>query len=339
MVLRKDNLLLEVENLKIYFKTDDGTVKAVDGVDFDVRKGETLGIVGESGCGKSITSLGIMNMIPKPNGRYESGKVNYYLKNSDESINIAELKSSSKKMRKLRGSEISMIFQEPMTSLTPVYTIGKQIIESLMQEENMTKDKARERTLEMLSLVGIEPAGQRIDEYPHQFSGGMRQRVMIAMALSRNPNLLIADEPTTALDVTIEAQILSLISQMQKRFNMAVIIITHDLGVVGQISDRIIVMYLGKIVEKSSTMEIFKSPLHPYTIGLLKSIPKIGSKKRLYNIKGSVPSPYLLPKGCNFNTRCEKVMEICRKKEPPLIEVSKDHFVKCWLYSGSEKND
>lgn len=330
------DLLLEVIGLKTYFDSMEGTVKAVDDVSFDIKRGETLGVVGESGCGKSVTALSIMQLVPRPKGKIEDGKIYYYNENG-EKIDIAKIKPFSNEIRQFRGGEISMIFQEPMTSLNPVYTIGEQIIEGIIIHQKSKKIQARDKAIEMLKHVGISAPEQRVDEYPYQLSGGMRQRVMIAMALSCNPRLLIADEPTTALDVTVEAQILSLMNNLQKKFNMSIQIITHDLGVVGDMAGRINVMYTGKIVEQGRALDIFNNPRHPYTQGLLKSIPKIGTRERLIPIKGSVPGLNALPIGCNFAPRCPEVMEICREQEPDVFKFENEHNCKCWLYELKEE--
>lgn len=324
------DILLSVKNLKTYFYTEDGVVKAVDGVDFYIRKGETLGMVGESGCGKSVTALSVMRLVPNPPGKIVSGEIIF----KGEDL----LKKSEVDMRKIRGNKISMIFQEPMTSLNPVYTIGDQIIEAIMLHQKLSKQDALKKAIEMLNLVGIPEPAKRVRQYPHELSGGMRQRAMIAMALSCNPDLLIADEPTTALDVTIQAQILELIKQLKDEFKMAVLMITHDLGVIAEVSDRVMVMYAGKAVEESDVYTMFKNPKHPYTIGLYNSLPKIvgGRKKRLESIEGVVPIPINLPPGCRFANRCKFAMDICREKEPEfeLLEEEKSHFVRCWLYSN-----
>ena len=331
-----NNNLLEVTNLKTYFYTEEGIIKAVDDISFNVKKGETLGIVGESGCGKSVTSLSILQLVQKPRGRIEDGKIFYYMSNG-ESVDITSLHPHSNKMRNIRGNEIAMVFQEPMTSLNPVYTIGEQIMEAVRLHQHSNKQQARERAIEMLERVGISAPNQRVDEYPYQLSGGMRQRAMIAMALSCDPNFLIADEPTTALDVTIEAQILKLMQDLQDDLGMSIMIITHDLGVIGEMADRVIVMYTGKIVEKGSTDDIFYNPSHPYTKGLLKSIPQIGRKKRLIPIEGSVPNLLNLHQGCYFAPRCPQAMNICRKKNPPTLKIDNNHFTKCWLYEKKEE--
>ena len=314
--------LLQVNNLKTYFHTRAGIYKAVDGVSFGIEKGETLGLVGESGCGKSVTALSIMRLIDEP-GRIESGEIIF---NGENLLEYTE-----KEMRKVRGDRISMIFQEPMTSLNPVYKCGHQIDEAIFAHRKISKQKARERTIELLKYVGIPEAEQRYSEYPHQLSGGMRQRVMIAMALACEPDILIADEPTTALDVTIQAQILELLKKLQKELRMGILIITHDLGVISDIAHKVAVMYASKIVEFSDAEEIFSNPRHPYTIGLLKSLPQYTKRKeKLPVIKGSVPSPLDYPAGCNFCTRCELADDKCIQEEPPLIEISTNHKAACW---------
>jgi oligopeptide/dipeptide ABC transporter ATP-binding protein len=318
--------LLEVRGLKTYFYTDDGVVPAVDGVDFSLGKGETLGIVGESGCGKSVTSLSIMRLIPDPPGKIVDGEILF------DGSNLLE--KSEAEMRSIRGNDISMIFQEPMTSLNPVFTIGDQIMEAIILHQRLSKAEARERAIEMLRLVGIPVPERRIDEYPHQLSGGMRQRVMIAMALSCNPKLLIADEPTTALDVTIQAQILDLMRKLRDEFGTAIMLITHDLGVVAELAERVVVMYAGKIVEEADVVPLFGEPLHPYTVGLLGSIPKLTEQQeRLQVIEGVVPNPAFMPKGCRFHPRCKEAREICKVEEPELMELSPGHHVACWKYT------
>ena len=319
--------IIQVTNLKTYFNTDEGVAHAVDDVSFSVFPGETLGIVGESGCGKSVTSLSMMKLIPQPPGFFAGGEILY------KDRNILDIPEDE--MREIRGNKISMIFQEPMTSLNPVFTVGHQIEEAIIIHQGLNKEEAREKALEMLRLVSIPSPEQRIDEYPHQLSGGMRQRIMIAMALSCNPEVLIADEPTTALDVTIQAQILELIQKLQSELNLAVIMITHDLGVVAEVCDRVIVMYAGQIVEQGNVKEIFKNPQHPYTKGLLASIPQMGEDsgdEKLYNIRGMVPSATHFPEGCHFNPRCENVVDKC-KVESPILELKNDesqHHVRCW---------
>ena len=317
--------ILQVKNLKTYFHTDNGIAHAVDDVSFNLNAGETLGIVGESGCGKSVTSLSIMKLIDQPPGFFEGGEILF----KDQNI----LSMSDSELREIRGNKISMIFQEPMTSLNPVFTVGNQIIEAVQLHQKLDDDASRKKAIEMLDLVGIPAPDQRIDEYPHQLSGGMRQRVMIAMALSCNPEILIADEPTTALDVTIQAQILELIQQLQDELNLAVIMITHDLGVIAEVCDRVIVMYAGEIVEEAEIRELFKSPIHPYTKGLLKAIPVIGSnkKEKLYSIKGSVPSIINVGQKCKFCNRFDIHECACSGTEinQKIIEYKKNHFVRC----------
>ncbi|GIO23445.1 ABC transporter ATP-binding protein [Oceanobacillus sp. J11TS1] len=318
--------LLEINNLKIYFRTETGEVTAVDNISFHIDKGETLGVVGESGCGKSVTSESILRLHDEKNSvRYE-GEVHY----NDRNL----LSLSKKEMRKIRGNEISMIFQDAMSSLNPVYTVGSQITETLMLHQELTKRQAREKAIEMLRLTGIPSPEERVDEYPHELSGGMRQRVMIAQALACRPNLLIADEPTTALDVTIQAQILDLIQELKEQYNMGVMFITHDLGVVAEICTRVVVMYLGQIVEEANVKDLFQRPLHPYTRGLIQSIPHIDGerKKELYVIKGKVPSLQNVPKGCRFASRCPFAEENCQTEEPPVYELENGHKVKCWHY-------
>lgn len=317
--------LLEVKDLKTYFYTDAGIGKAVDGVSFSVDRGKVLGIVGESGCGKSVTSLSIMRLVDPATGRYEGGSILFDGKDI--------LKLSEKEMRSLRGNKISMIFQEPMTSLNPVFTIGYQIEESLILHKEMDKKQARDRAIELLELVGIPEAQKRVDEYPHQMSGGMRQRVMIAMALAGEPELLIADEPTTALDVTIQAQILDLLKSLQKKLNMSIIIITHDLGVIAEMADEVAVMYAGDIVEKAKTQELFDDPRHPYTIGLMNSIPDVNEEvERLHTLEGLVPSLYDMPQGCHFAPRCQFACPECEKERIPLIDLKDGRQVRCRRY-------
>ena len=310
--------ILEVKNLRTAFRTEYGWVNAVDGVSFSVAPGRTLGIVGESGCGKSVTSLSIMRLIPDPPGRVVGGEILYKGKDL--------LKFTESDMRSIRGNEISMIFQEPMTSLNPVFTIGDQIMEPLRVHQKLSRADARKKAIDMLKLVNIPSPESRVDEYPHQLSGGMRQRVMIAMALACNPQVLIADEPTTALDVTIQAQILELLRDVRERLGMALILITHDLGVVAETADDVMVMYAGKAVEQGPVAEIFARPRHPYTQGLLGSIPKTASHaQRLLAIPGMVPALHELPKGCSFQDRCPHVMDKCRAEEPTLKD-----GVSCW---------
>jgi peptide/nickel transport system ATP-binding protein len=318
--MTKSDILLDVQDLKVSFKTEDGDVHAVDGVSFQVKKGQTLGIVGESGCGKSVTSLAIMRLIPTPPGWIRGGNIFY--KGQDL------MKIPMDQMRKIRGNEISMIFQEPMTSLNPVFTIGQQVTEAVLLHEDLSPSAAKDKAIEMLRMVGIPAPEKRISDYPHQLSGGMRQRVMIAMALGLNPQVLIADEPTTALDVTIQAQVLDLLRDLQQKVGMALILITHDLGVVAEMADEVLVMYAGKTAEFGSVREIFKNPSHPYTRGLLNSIPTLNQdptgkikKTRLEAIPGIVPNLLDLPQGCRFQERCKFVSDICKQAEPELKAV------------------
>ncbi len=316
--------LLTVEDLRTYFHTDGGVAKAVDGVSFTLKKGETLGLVGESGCGKSVTSLSVMRLIPEPPGEIVSGQIRF---NGRNLLGLDETAVQS-----VRGNDIAMIFQEPMTSLNPVFTCGDQIDEAVRLHQRLGKGAARAKTVEMLDLVGIPDPAQRANEYPHQLSGGMRQRVMIAMALSCNPELLIADEPTTALDVTIQAQILELLDRLQREFGMAVLMITHDLGVIAEVADRVAVMYAGKIVETGTVDEIFADPRHPYTRGLLESIPKLNEEKnRLSVIPGSVPDATRFPAGCRFAPRCSLAENICDTDEPRMEPTAGNRLVACWM--------
>ena len=330
----EDNVLLEVKNLKTYFFYDEGTVKAIDGIDFKIVKGKTLGVVGESGCGKSVTAQSILRILG-PRGEIVEGEI--ILHSDGKTIDLTKLNPQGDEIRKIRGKDITMIFQEPMTSLAPVYTIGNQIVEAILLHQDVTEEQARQIAIDMLRKVGIPKPEERIDAYPFELSGGMRQRAMIAMALSCNPSLLIADEPTTALDVTIQAQILDLMRSLQKEIGMAIMMITHNMGVIAEMADDVVVMYLGKIVESATVNEIFYNPKHPYTIALLKSIPKIGKKvrARLESIKGMVPDPYNLPSGCRFHPRCPSYIRgVCEKQEPPEVEVGPDHKASCFLYGG-----
>lgn len=324
--------LIEVKGLKTHFFTENGVVKAVDGLSMTLQKGKVLGVVGESGCGKSITAQSIMRLLPEPQGRIVEGTITFH-DPEGTAIDITSLERHGKQMRSIRGRHMAMIFQEPMTSLNPVYTIGNQISETILLHQKVDRQTAKRRTLEVLEQVDIPHASRRFHEYPHQMSGGQRQRVMIAMALSCNPSLLIADEPTTALDVTIQARILRTMKKLQELYGMAIMMITHDLGVIGRMADDVLVMYVGKKVEESSVRNVFYRPKHPYTQGLLKSIPIIGLKGvRLNPITGSVPSPFDLPKGCRFAERCPKRLEQCAMEEPPEFQVEPGHFVSCWLY-------
>ena len=329
------DVLLSVKNLKTYFKTEAGIAKAVDGVDFDVYPGEVLGIVGESGSGKSVTSLSIMQLIPTPPGDIVEGDIIFEGQNLLDSYRKRDYNA----IRKIRGNKISMIFQEPMTSLNPVFTIGDQVAESLMLHQNMPKSYALKAAADMLDLVGIPSPIERLKDYPHQFSGGMRQRVMIAMALACNPSLLIADEPTTALDVTIQAQILELMLDVKaKTANAAIMLITHDMAVIAETCQRVVVMYCGKVQEIADIKTIFNSPQHPYTQGLLASLPKPGQKvRRLSTIEGMVPSLFALPKGCSFCTRCKQKTKECDEVPPEMVEVEPGHFVRCHHAKAKKK--
>ncbi|ADM71174.2 Oligopeptide transport ATP-binding protein OppD [Paenibacillus polymyxa E681] len=316
--------LLEVTNLRTEFKTAAGTIRAVDGVDLSVGKGETLGIVGESGCGKSITSLSIMQLLPKGLGKIAAGEVRF---NGENILDFSE-----RKMRSIRGNEMAMIFQEPMTSLNPVFKIGKQIAESARYHHGVSKHKAKDMAVEMLTKVGIPRPEKVVGSYPHELSGGMRQRVMIAMAMICNPKLLIADEPTTALDVTIQAQILDLMRELQKSEGTSILMITHDLGVVAEMCDRVVIMYAGQVVEETDVKTLFKDPKHPYTQSLLASLPQLNSdQERLASIPGQVPNPLDMPKGCRFAPRCQFAKEICRAEAPELTEVEPGHKSRCLL--------
>lgn len=324
-------MLLEVKDLETEFKVKRGTVKAVNGVSFEVDKGEILAVVGESGSGKSVTSLSVMGLIRDP-GRVAGGEILF----GGENL----LKKNTKEMQAIRGDKISMIFQEPMTSLNPVYRVKDQIMETILTHTTMSKKEALARAIEMLDLVGIPAPEQRVNDYPHQMSGGMRQRVMIAMALACDPELLIADEPTTALDVTIQAQILDLINRLREKLGMAVLLITHDLGVVAETADKVVVMYCGRVVEQATVEQLFTKPLHPYTQGILDSIPKMDEdKERLYMIKGIVPDPIHLPKGCSFADRCDKCMEKCKEHMPKLARTEDGRKVRCFLISDEVEGE
>ncbi len=325
----EDAQVLAVSGLKTWFDTPAGVAKAVDGVDFTVAAGQTLGVVGESGCGKSVSALSIMRLIPIPPGRFSGGEIRFF------GTNLLDL--SNKEMRKIRGCRISMIFQEPMTSLNPVFTVGDQIVEALRLHQGLSRKAAWARAVEMLAGVGIASPARRIREYPHEMSGGMRQRVMIAMALSCNPALLIADEPTTALDVTIQAQILELIDDLKSTLRTAVLFITHDLGVIAETAETVIVMYAGKVVEQADVKALFASPLHPYTRGLMGSIPResaIRNRSRLTEITGIVPSLTAIPSGCSFHPRCPECMPVCKETPPRLLAhyENQNHYTACWLY-------
>ena len=333
--MTKDSSILEVNDLKTYFNTDEGTVKAVDGVTFHIDRGETLAVVGESGSGKSVTSLSIMRLIASPPGRIAGGEMLF------EGQDLVQ--KSESQMRKIRGNDISMIFQEPMTSLNPVYTVGDQIAEAIQLHQHKSRKQAMKLATEMLDLVGIPEPGKRVRNYPHQMSGGMRQRVMIAMALSCGPKLLIADEPTTALDVTIQAQILDLMRQLQREIGMSILFITHDLGVVAEIADRVVVMYAGRAVEEGSALDIFAKPQMPYTLGLMNSIPRVDKaaehQERLEAIPGNVPNPLYLPQGCAFHPRCGFAKDACKEAIPPLEDTGGGHMVRCIRWDELELNE
>nr|UWI49249.1 ABC transporter ATP-binding protein [Clostridioides difficile] len=320
--------LVEFKDLKVYFHTDKGIVKSVNGVSFDINEGETVGIVGESGCGKSVTAMSLMKLIPT--SKIEGGEIIFQGKDI--------LKMKENELRQIRGNEISMIFQEPMTSLNPAFTVGNQIIEGIMLHQDLSKEEAKKKVIDMIKLVEIPRAEEIYDSYPHELSGGMRQRIMIAMALACNPKLLIADEPTTALDVTIQAQVLDIMKNIKEKLNTSIMMITHDLGVVAEMCDRVVVMYAGKIIEVADVVELFKNPKHPYTVGLLKSKPILGKNvgNRLYSIPGQVPNPIGIPDSCYFSDRCEKVCDKCRTQIPPLVKLQNGHSIACWLYKKEE---
>ena len=328
--------LLEIQDLKTYFTTLEGEVRAVDGVSFRMAPQETWGLVGESGCGKSVTAYSVLRLLPLKYCRIVQGKINFQ-RRTGEVVDLAQVDPRGDLIRSIRGNEIAMIFQEPMTSLSPVHTVGSQIMEAVQLHQNVGKEEAEKRTVDVLRAVGIANPEQRIYEYPHQFSGGMRQRAMIAMALACNPSLLIADEPTTALDVTIQAQILELMKSLQDQFQMSILIITHNLGVVAEMADHVAVMYMGKIVESGPAKTIFHKPFHPYTVGLMQSVPKMGRnvKQRLVPIPGSVPDPFSIPKGCAFFPRCpaQKKAACQGPEDVPLIVVEPGHSVRCTLYT------
>jgi peptide/nickel transport system ATP-binding protein len=340
----QNNILLEVKNLKTYFFLDEGTARAVDGVDYEIKRGQTLGIVGESGCGKSVTARSVLRIVPRP-GRIVDGEIILHrlVAKHDGSkitdlVRLTDLDPMGPIMRGLRGCEMALVPQEPMASLSPVHTIGNQIGEAITLHQKVSQAEARAKSIEMLELVGFPRPKQRVDAYPHQLSGGLRQRAVIAMALSCHPSLLIADEPTTALDVTTEAQILKLMRALQKELGMAIMYITHNLGVVAQMCERVIVMYMGKVVEEADVDTIFHNPLHPYTSALLHSIPRLGVKSRergrLASIRGTVPDPYSIPKGCSFHPRCDKKIKgVCDQQEPAYIEVEPGHKARCVLYA------
>ncbi|OQY51369.1 MAG: peptide ABC transporter ATP-binding protein [Desulfobacteraceae bacterium 4572_89] len=321
--------ILSIRNLKTHFFSREGVAKAVDGVSFDLFPGEILGIVGESGCGKSVTAQSVMQLVPEPPGKIVGGEILFHNRNL--------LTLPPNEIRKIRGSGIAMIFQEPMTSLNPVFTIGNQISEMFRLHKGFGKKQALEATIEMLDRVQIPSPDKRVHEYPHQLSGGMRQRAMIAMAMCCDPEILIADEPTTALDVTVQAQILDLMLKLKQDFSTAIQLITHDLGVIAEMADRVVIMYAGQVVEQAPTIELFKHTLHPYTVGLLNSIPVLGRRTEgnagtLTEIKGMIPSLYNLPRGCKFSNRCPDKMDICEREEPQLTKSGENHRVRCWLH-------
>jgi peptide/nickel transport system ATP-binding protein len=341
----QNDLLLEVNDLRTYFYLDQGIARAVDGVSFDIRRGGTLGVLGESGCGKSITALSILRLVQRP-GRIESGQILYHRRSqrgngagdTTEVVDLARLDPYGQEIRSIRGAEIAIIFQEPMTFMTPVYTVGSQITEAIVLHQRVSPREARERAVAILQGVGMPDAREILDRYPHQLSGGMRQRAIIAIALSCHPSLLIADEPTTALDVTTEAQILELMKQLRRDLGMSIMYITHSLGVIAEMADEVVVMYLGKVVERANVISLFQDPRHPYTQALLASIPKIGRKSRkpLNAIQGMVPDPSSIPSGCAFHTRCSMVqMGVCDQVAPELLDTGGGHLVRCLLYGGA----
>ncbi|MFC4735085.1 ABC transporter ATP-binding protein [Bacillus daqingensis] len=322
--------VLDVKNLQTHFFTDSGEIPAVDDVSFHIEEGEVLGVVGESGCGKSVTSLSIMGLVPNPPGKIVGGEI---LFEAGDGQKMDLTKMSGKQIRSIRGNKLSMIFQEPMTSLDPLYKIGFQITEGLRKHRKLSKKEAHQKAVEMLKIVGIPRAEEIAYEYPHQLSGGMRQRVMIAIAMASDPEILIADEPTTALDVTIQAQILELMKNLNRDKGTAILMITHDLGVVAEICDRVVVMYAGKVVEQGDVRTILKAPKHPYTVGLIRSLPKLsGRDERLYSIPGNVPKPGSIQKGCRFAARCEHVFDRCLQEDPELIQLRTGHDCRCFLY-------
>ncbi|NLT18290.1 MAG: ABC transporter ATP-binding protein [Clostridiales bacterium] len=334
--MRDTNNVVEFDDLHTYFFTDIGTVKAVDGVSFDVPHGKTVGVVGESGCGKSVTSLSLMRLVQRPQGQTVKGEIRFNL--GDKAYDIAKCPETV--MQTIRGNRVSMIFQEPMTSLNPVFRVGPQVDEVLLLHNTMTKLEAKERTLELLNLVGIANSERVYSNFPHELSGGMRQRIVIAMALACNPRLIIADEPTTALDVTIQAQILDLLREIKDKINSSIMLITHDLGVIAGMADYVVVMYAGKIVEKGTAKEIFDNPAHPYTIGLMKSKPVVGRKvDKLYNIPGNVPNPIDMPNYCYYKDRCDRSMPICGGEYPKYYKLSETHYVNCYRYAETEPKE
>jgi oligopeptide/dipeptide ABC transporter ATP-binding protein len=329
------NTILEIKNLQTHFFLEKGVVKAVNGVDLTLERGTTLGVVGESGCGKSVTAHSVIRIVKSPPGKIVGGQILFHKRQNGQTevIDLAALDPRGPVIRQIRGGDIAIVFQEPMTSLNPLFTVGNQIAESIQLHQKVSQKEALAQAQEMLYKVHISDPATRLKQYPHQLSGGMRQRVMIALALSCNPSILIADEPTTALDVTVQAQILDLMRELQRGFNSAIIMITHNLGVVSQMADKVAVMYLGKVVEYAPVHDIFHQPLHPYTQGLLQSVPVLGRKKKLLvPIEGMVPSPSENIRGCAFASRCPQVMNICSEAEPPLKKMQSDHQVACWLH-------
>ncbi|MDM0789686.1 ABC transporter ATP-binding protein [Clostridium perfringens] len=317
--------LVEFKNLETHFHTGEGIVKAVNNVSFKIKEGETVCVVGESGCGKSVTAMSLMRLIPSPPGKIVGGEILFEGKDV--------LKFTEQELMDMRGNDISVIFQEPMTSLNPVFKIGDQICEAIILHQHLSKEEAEKKAIEVLKIIGIARAEEIMKSYPHELSGGMRQRIMIAMAVCCNPKLLIADEPTTALDVTIQAQILDLMRDIKEKLNTSILLITHDLGVVAEMADYVVVMYAGKVIEEAPVLELFKNPLHPYTQGLLKSKPSVnGNETRLYSIPGQVPNPVGMPDNCYFNERCDRCMEKCKYVQPTLVDVGNRHKVSCWLY-------
>lgn len=318
-------ILVEFKNLETHFHTGEGIVKAVNNVSFKIKEGETVCVVGESGCGKSVTAMSLMRLIPSPPGKIVGGEILFEGKDV--------LKFTEQELMDMRGNDISVIFQEPMTSLNPVFKIGDQICEAIILHQHLSKEEAEKKAIEVLKIIGIARAEEIMKSYPHELSGGMRQRIMIAMAVCCNPKLLIADEPTTALDVTIQAQILDLMRDIKEKLNTSILLITHDLGVVAEMADYVVVMYAGKVIEEAPVLELFKNPLHPYTQGLLKSKPSVnGNETRLYSIPGQVPNPVGMPDNCYFNERCDRCMEKCKDVQSTLVDVGNRHKVSCWLY-------
>jgi oligopeptide/dipeptide ABC transporter ATP-binding protein len=330
----QNGTLVEIKELAVQFELLQGVVPAVNGVSFEIKTGQTLGVVGESGSGKSVTALSILGLVPSPPGRLVGGQILFHRASTGEVLDMTRLPPKGRTIRDIRGNEIAMIFQEPMTSLTPAYTIGEQIMEAIILHQAVDRPEARRRALDILERVGMPQPSRVINSYPHQLSGGMMQRAMIAIALSCRPSLLIADEPTTALDVTTAAQIQELMRTLQENLNMAIMYITHDLGVIAEMAEEVVVMYLGRVMEQTDVVSLFYEPQHPYTQGLLNSIPRLGSKNRLVPIRGVVPEPYAIPKGCVFGPRCPKFMPgVCDQAEPPLVATGTQHKVRCYLYT------